>query len=119
MANKKIKKITKKTLTKKTPKSASKLAGSKNSCFLKPAKKVSKAKKEVKQSKQLVTKNMFIGDIAIKYPKAVPIMFKYGMHCIGCGMTAYESLEQGCLAHDMSNEEIDKMVKEINKAVEK
>jgi hypothetical protein len=32
-------------------------------------------------------------------------------------MTAYESLEQGCKAHGMSDEEIDKLVAEINKAV--
>jgi hydroxylamine reductase len=90
---------------KKTIKKASKLA--------------KKTAKKEKGTKQLVTKDMLIGDIAVKYPKAVPIMFKFGMHCVGCGMTAYESLEQGCLAHGMSNEEIDKMVKEINKAVSK
>jgi hydroxylamine reductase len=78
-----------------------------------------KAKKKavVKEVKQLITKDMLIGDIAIKYPKAVPIMFKSGMHCIGCGMTAYESLEQGCLAHGMSKEDIDKMIEEMNQAV--
>jgi len=103
--------MAKKKTIKKTSKSASKLAGSKNKSFLKSTKK--------KETKQLVTKGMLIGDIAVKYPKAVPIMFKFGMHCIGCGMTAYESLEQGCLAHGMSNEEIDKLVEKINKAVEK
>jgi len=101
--------MAKKKITKKTSKSASKLAGSKNKSFLKSTKK--------KVPKQLVTKDMLIGDIAAKYPKAVPIMFKFGMHCIGCGMTAYESLEQGCLAHGMSKEKIDKIVEEINKAV--
>ncbi|MBN2052346.1 DUF1858 domain-containing protein [Candidatus Woesearchaeota archaeon] len=67
----------------------------------------------------MITKQMLIGDIAIKYPKAVPIMFKHGMHCIGCGMTAYESLEQGCVGHGMSEQEIDAMVEEINKEVSK
>jgi hybrid cluster-associated redox disulfide protein len=79
--------------------------------------KIKKVKPAKKGNKQPVTKAMLIGDIALKYPKAVPLMFKFGMHCIGCGMTAYESLEQGCLAHGMSKEEIDKLVAEINKAV--
>jgi hybrid cluster-associated redox disulfide protein len=83
-------------------------------------KKATTAKKGMKKEvKQLVTKDMLIGDIASKYPRAVPLMFKFGMHCIGCGMTAYESLEQGCLAHGMSEEEINKLVEEINKAVSK
>jgi len=81
--------------------------------------KAKPAKKLAKPTKALVTKTMLIGDIAMKYPKAVPIMFKHGMHCIGCGMTAYETLEQGCLAHGMSSEEIDKMIEEINKEVAK
>jgi hydroxylamine reductase len=85
----------------------------------KASKPVKKTAKKEKETKKLVTKDMLIGDIAVKHPKAVPIMFKFGMHCIGCGMTAYESLEQGCLAHGMSNEEIDKMIEEINKAVGK
>jgi hybrid cluster-associated redox disulfide protein len=89
------------------------------------AKKVQKAKKIVNKSvkqkevKQIITRKMLIGDVAIKYPKAVEIMFKFGMHCIGCGMTAYESIEQGCMAHGMSGEEIDKMVEEMNKAIAK
>ena len=83
--------------------------------------KTKKAKKAPvkKEVKQLVTKKMLIGEIASKYPQAIEIMFKFGMHCIGCGMTAYESLEQGCQAHGMSDEEIDKMIGEINKAVKK
>ncbi len=88
----------------------------------KPAKaNKAKATKEIKQkeTKQLVTKKMLIGEIDSRYPQAVEIMFRHGMHCIGCGMTAYESLEQGCMAHGMSEDEIDRMVEDINKAVKK
>jgi hybrid cluster-associated redox disulfide protein len=83
--------------------------------------KAKKITKKVKSSvtKQLVTKTMLIGEIASKYPRAVEVMFRHGMHCIGCGMTAYESLEQGCMAHGMSEEEIDRMVEDINKVVKK
>ncbi len=95
--------------------------------MVKQAKKNAKKKMIVKKSNtktkegitNAITKKMLIGEIASKHPKAFPIMFKYGLHCIGCGMTAYETLEQGCLAHGMSPEEIDVMIDEINKAVEK
>lgn len=111
------KKIAKKTASKQ-------LAGSKTRFLKKATRKAAKPAKEKKteksakkETKQLVTKKMLIGEIASKYPKAVEVMFNHGMHCIGCGMTAYESLEQGCMAHGMSEQEIDKMVEEINKAV--
>ena len=100
------KKILKSASKKAVKKTASKLAGSKNKSFLKEAKK-------------LITKKMLIGEVAGKYPAAVEIMFRHGMHCIGCGMTAYESLEQGCQGHGMSDEEIDKMVEEMNKLINK
>jgi hybrid cluster-associated redox disulfide protein len=97
--------MAKKKLTKKV----SKLASAKK---IKEKKKVTK-----KEAKQPITKQMLIGELASKYPEAIPLLFEAGMHCIGCGMTAYESLEQGCQAHGMGDKEIDKMVEEINKVV--
>ena len=72
-----------------------------------------------KQAKPGITKDMSIGDIVAKNPKSAEIMFKHGMHCIGCPMTAHESLEQGCKGHGMSDEQIDKIVEEMNKASKK
>jgi hybrid cluster-associated redox disulfide protein len=73
-------------------------------------------KKEAKQPvKQLITKDMLIGEVASKYPETIEVMFKHGMHCIGCGMTAYETLEQGCMGHGMSEEDVGKMVEDMNK----
>jgi len=83
---------------------------------IKPAKS-KQEKRQVKELKQLVTKTMLIGELASKYPKSIPLLFEAGMHCLGCGMTAYETLEQGCQAHGMSDEDIEKLVEKINKAV--
>lgn len=78
-----------------------------------------KSKKTVKIQKQLINKKMTIGDVAEKYPQAVEIMAKYGLHCIGCHVSPFESIEQGCLAHGLSSKDIDKMVDEMNKAAGK
>jgi hybrid cluster-associated redox disulfide protein len=93
-------------------KAAKKIAGKKEA-------KAKPVKKATKEQKPLITKDMLIGEIASTYPETVEIMFKHGMHCVGCGMTAYESLEQGCLAHGLGQEEIDKLVEEMNKAAGK
>lgn len=76
-------------------------------------------KKQSKEKlKPKITKDMLIGDIASEYPKAVEVMFKHGMHCVGCAMTAFETLNQGCRVHGMNDKDIDKMIDEMNRAVE-
>lgn len=47
-------------------------------------------------------------------PDAGMILFEYGMHCIGCGMAAMETLEQGCLAHGMKKKEIKELIEKLN-----
>lgn len=47
-------------------------------------------------------------------PEAVGLLFEAGMGCVGCHMAQLETLEQGCMAHGMSKEEIDEIVRKIN-----
>ncbi len=71
-----------------------------------------------KTTKQLVTKEMTIGDVVSKYPEAAFVMMKYGMHCIGCHVAAEESIENGCKAHGLEDKEIDELIYKINKLIE-
>ena len=66
-----------------------------------------------------ITRDTMIGDAAMLAPDAAEIMFSYGLHCFGCGMTAYETIEQGCSGHGMADEEIDALVDELNESVER
>ncbi len=61
-----------------------------------------------------ITKKMNLIEVVNKKPEAMEILSKYGMHCIGCAMAHFETLEDGCRAHGMSNKDINKMIKEIN-----
>jgi hypothetical protein len=36
------------------------------------------------------------------------------MHCIGCAMANEESIEDGAKAHGLKDDDISKMIKEIN-----
>ena len=40
------------------------------------------------------------------------------MHCIGCQASMFETLEEGFMGHGMTDEEINKVMKEINKYIE-
>ena len=74
-----------------------------------------KKAKSVKKGK--VSLNTMLGKIASNYPRAAEILMAHGLHCIGCGVSAFETLEQGAKAHGMDDTEIKKMLKEINSAI--
>ena len=64
-----------------------------------------------------ITKDMTLGDIISRYPKTAEIMMKRGLHCVGCHVAAFETLEQGAKAHGMSDKDIETMLKEMNDLV--
>lgn len=65
-----------------------------------------------------ITKDMLIGDVIQKFPDSAMVMMNAGLHCIGCHVSTSESIEQGCKAHGMKDDDIDAMVKEMNKLAE-
>jgi hydroxylamine reductase len=62
----------------------------------------------------LITKNMMIADVANSYPDVVPILLDNGLHCIGCGASEFETIEEGFYGHGLDDSEIDKIVEDIN-----
>ncbi len=65
----------------------------------------------------VITKDMTIGEVVAKYPETAEIMLGYGLHCIGCHVNPYESIEAGAYGHGMSPETVEGMVKEMNEAI--
>jgi hybrid cluster-associated redox disulfide protein len=61
-----------------------------------------------------ISRDMSIGEVVQKYPSTAPIIMSYGLHCVGCHVAAWETLEQGCRGHGMPEEMIDEMIAEIN-----
>lgn len=71
----------------------------------------SKSQKAAKV-KKLITRDMTFAEVIQKYPDTAVIMMKKGLHCIGCGMAAYETIAQGSVMHGINP---DKLVDELNK----
>ena len=69
--------------------------------------------------KMKVTRKTIIADAVNSHPKVAEIMFDYGLHCIGCAVSADENIEDGCAVHGMPDEKIDEMISKINAALEK
>ncbi len=62
--------------------------------------------------KQIITKDVLIGEVIKKYPQSVEIMLEHGMHCVGCHVALWETLEQGASGHGIN---INRLVDNLNK----
>lgn len=72
-----------------------------------------------KEKKGKITKSMTLGEVVTRFPESAEVMLKHGLHCVGCHVAAFETVEQGCKAHGMSDKSIEKMVKEMNNVISK
>ena len=53
-----------------------------------------------------ITKNSVIGDILDADPSTAPFFLEMGMHCLGCPASRGESIEEACMVHGVSPEEL-------------
>lgn len=60
----------------------------------------------------MITRDMIIGEVMQKNPKAAEILMKQGMHCLGCPSSQMESLEEACMVHGLN---IEQVLEELNK----
>ena len=73
---------------------------------------------QAKEVKQLITKEMTIGDVVAKHPAVIEPLQSAGVHCVGCHVSYHETLEQGFKGHGMSDEEVDMVISKLNLAIE-
>ena len=62
---------------------------------------------------------MLIADIVEKYPQIVPILQGYGLHCVGCVMSGFDTLENGIKIHGMDKETFEMLLKDLNETISK
>lgn len=62
----------------------------------------------------MITKETKIGEVLQKCgEKAVQILMNNGMGCVGCPGAQAESIEDGCKAHGLDYDAVEKIVKEL------
>ena len=66
-------------------------------------------------SENKITKDMLIGEILRLNGELAPILMEMGMHCLGCPASQMESLEDACMVHGVS---ADEMVAKLNGSLE-
>lgn len=69
-----------------------------------------------------ITKDMTIGSILEGHPdkamKLSEIMAEAGLHCVGCGAAVFETLEQGVIGHGFDETILNKLIDDLNGALE-
>ncbi len=61
-----------------------------------------------------ITKEMTIEEVVSQYPETMMVFMRHGLHCVGCHVSAFESIEEGALAHGIN---VDALVSDLNKVV--
>ena len=59
-----------------------------------------------------ITKDMFIGELIRKDPRAVETLMQFGMGCVGCPASQMETLEEAAMVHGLN---LDELMQAVNK----
>jgi len=66
--------------------------------------------------KEKITKDMLLGEVVSKCPKAVEVFMKHGLPCAMCGAAFSETVEQGAASHGI---DLKTLLKDLNKVASK
>jgi len=73
------------------------------------------------ETQQLITRDTIISNILEINPSKsallTEMLLDFGIHCIGCGASSIETLGQGVLGHGYTEEQLDKLIVDLNKVI--
>lgn len=61
-----------------------------------------------------ITKDVKIEEVVTQYPETMMVFMKHGLHCVGCHVSAFESIEDGAIAHGI---DVDALVDDLNRVI--
>ncbi len=73
----------------------------------------------MQETKPLITKDMILMDIVDEYPEIAPVLMSYGLHCVGCAFSSFDTLENGIKIHGMDDETFEMLLRDINATISK
>jgi hybrid cluster-associated redox disulfide protein len=61
-----------------------------------------------------ITKDIKIEEVVTQYPETMMVFMKNGLHCVGCHVSSFESIEDGAKAHGI---DVDALVDDLNRVI--
>ena len=68
---------------------------------------------------QIITKETPIKNLIDEHPDVSEILMEYGLHCVNCHFSEFDSLEDGALMHGLSDGDMDLMLRDVNAIIAK
>ena len=65
----------------------------------------------------MITKETLISKLIDEHPDVAEILMSYGLHCVGCHFSEFDTLEDGAMVHGLDDKDIELMVKDVNEVV--
>ncbi len=66
-----------------------------------------------KKKKSSIDLNMTFGEILSQNPDSADVMLSYGLHCVGCGINEYDTIQQGAAIHGLSKEDMKSLLEDL------
>lgn len=70
-----------------------------------------------KTTKVKITKDDNLGEIVYKYPEVAQVLTDYGLHCVGCALSPFDTVETGAKIHGLEEEDIKEMLAKANEVL--
>ncbi len=71
------------------------------------------------QGAYVITKFDPLAVVLLECPRAGELLAEYGLHCVSCFANEFDTIATGAEMHNMSQEEVDEMIDEINGQLDK
>lgn len=91
------------TLQKKAPRAKSEIANNEESL--------------IRNSQLAIHKDMPIADVVALFPGAEKILATWGLHCVGCGGMAFETISNGVRSHGYTDDDVAELVDDLNRGL--
>lgn len=79
-------------------------------------KKAAKEGVAKKKTSPYITKDMTIQEVVFKHPELMEVFMEYGLHCMGCAVAQFDTIEAGARAHGVHPEYL---LKDLNARLKK
>jgi len=64
-----------------------------------------------------ITKDMLIAEVVDLYPDVAELFLQYGLACVGCMISEYETIEEGARSHGMDDETLELLLRDANELI--
>jgi hybrid cluster-associated redox disulfide protein len=64
-----------------------------------------------------ITKDTNIGQMVKEHPETIKVLAENNFGCIGCSIAHQETIGEGAKAHGLSDEQIDKLIDDLNNSI--